>query len=343
VPGDLDYTSDGRAAMFSVRLTPWHREGAVLPHPPDTIEEALSLAGLDFNVELQSVLRRRGNTATTVPEYFATVRTDRDEHLGVVGRRYTPLQNRQAFEVLQPLLDSGVATLETAGALRGGRDVWVLVRFDIGDPVVREVFADEVVPYALLSNNHAGTRRVTLQETPIRVVCANTLGAAHRTAAEGRVFHVRHTVNVRSKTAEAAQVLWAALVERYRVIAEQYRALQRSYLSDEQFTSLVLDVVTPRPEQWRDRTASKQHKRAMERVSARRGRLQHLWFNGAGHQGDGSAWEAYNATAEALDHDGLWQSESSRATALFDGWLGSAKQRVLDGLFNHARKQLGQT
>jgi hypothetical protein len=32
VPGELDYTSDGRAVVFSVRLTPWHREGAVLPY-----------------------------------------------------------------------------------------------------------------------------------------------------------------------------------------------------------------------------------------------------------------------------------------------------------------------
>ena len=35
-----------------------------------------------------------------------------------------------------------------------------------------------LVTYGLISNNHAGERRVIVQETPVRVVCSNTLGMA---------------------------------------------------------------------------------------------------------------------------------------------------------------------
>ncbi|MGH7500750.1 MAG: hypothetical protein ACREL7_03235 [Longimicrobiales bacterium] len=31
--------------------------------------------------------------------------------------------------------------------LRSGRDVWMLVRFNVNSPIVREVFADELVPF----------------------------------------------------------------------------------------------------------------------------------------------------------------------------------------------------
>ncbi|GIW50921.1 MAG: hypothetical protein KatS3mg081_0276 [Gemmatimonadales bacterium] len=58
---------------------------------------------------------------------------------------------------LAALIDNGLADIETAGALRGGR-VWMLVRFKLTDPAVSEVFAEEVVPYGLLSNNHARGR-----------------------------------------------------------------------------------------------------------------------------------------------------------------------------------------
>jgi hypothetical protein len=105
------------------------------------------------------------------------VRTDRDEVLGIVSQRYQPLQNRDAFEVLEPLLDAGLATLETGGSLRRGRDAWMLVRFRVDSPVVRELFADEVIPFGLISNSHAGQWRVVVQESPLRrSVIVNGLG-----------------------------------------------------------------------------------------------------------------------------------------------------------------------
>ena len=172
--GELDY-SKGTAAVLSVGKTPWHREGVVLETPPSSISEALKLAGLDFDVELTPLYHRgTSDSYAGIDDFTAVRRTDVGKVLGVVGSHYTPLQNRDAFRILEPLLDNGTATIETAGALREGRDVWLLVRFDVQDPVVQETFADEVVPFGLLSNNHVGKRQVVMQETPIRVVCSNT-------------------------------------------------------------------------------------------------------------------------------------------------------------------------
>ena len=337
MPAELDM-SKGRAAILSVGQTPWHREGVVLEHPPESIDEALQMAGLDFDVALAPLYvhaEHMGNQYELVNDFKAIGRSDVNKFLGIVGSRYTPLQNRDAFRLLEPLLKERVASIETAGSLREGRDVWILVRFDIDDPVVKEVFADEVVPFGLISNNHTGERRVILQETPVRVVCSNTLGAA--LTGSGRKIGVRHTLNVEAKVVDAAQELWGGLIERYRRIAEQYRILKNTYLDEALFRELVLDTAAPfRPELLKQNLSEPQQK-ARDRVQRKRDRLKDLWTNGNGHKGDQSAWDAYNAVAQSLDHDlELWPTLGQRTASLFDGHLARIKQQVLNALADSA-------
>lgn len=339
---DLDRRPEGTAAMFSVDATPWHREGTILGEAP-SLKEALELGGLDFNVDVRP-LYLRTQTTPELPDVFtyeraadafATVRTDREEVLGVVSGRYQPLQNRDAFGVLEPLLDAGLATLETGGSLRGGRDVWILVRFNIDSPAVREVFAEEVIPFGMISNNHAGKRKVVLQETPIRVVCANTLGSALRD--RRRAVGVGHTASVEARTIEAARSLWASLIDRYDQVANQYRLLERHHLDTALFRKLVLDVAAPVPDELDRAGLTPRQEGARQRVLARRDRLSHLWENGAGHCGDHSAWEAYNAVVESVDHDEeVWRVRGPRAEALSDGRLSRVKGRVLTTLLTLA-------
>jgi phage/plasmid-like protein (TIGR03299 family) len=344
---ELDRRADGSAAIFSVRLTPWHREGTLLSEAP-SLADALTLGGLDFDVDVRPMYVRSPATPE-LPEVFtyeaagdafATVRTDRESVLGVVSRRYQPLQNRDAFGVLEPLLDAGLASLETGGALRGGRDVWMLVRFNIDSPVVREVFADEVIPFGMISNNHAGQRKVVVQETPIRVVCANTLGAALRD--RRRAIGVRHTATVEARTVEAARTLWRGLVERYSRVAQQYRALKQYHLDTSLFRRLVLDVAAPLPAALSQSRLTARQESARLRIVNQRSRITALWHEGAGHSGDQSAWEAYNAVAESVDHDAhLWRVRDSRAEAMLVGRLGDVKDRVLASLVEAAAKSSG--
>src|SRR5690606_41460911 len=117
------------------------------------------------------------------------------------------------------------------------------IRLNTGSRIVQEVFADEVVPFGLISNNHAGERKVVVQETPIRVVCANTLGVALRE--RRRALGVRHTASVEARTTDAARQLWRGLVERYAVVARQFQALKAHHLDTALFRRRVLDVAAP--------------------------------------------------------------------------------------------------
>ena len=339
---------DGVAQMFSVRETPWHKEGHTLAEAP-SYEDALRLAGLNFDLELRPVFLRK--TTADGDEYFvpsqygrSVIRTDTEQELGTVGRKYTTLTNEEAFRVLVPLLDSGLATLETGGSLREGADCWLMVRFNVErfGPILREVFADQVIPFALVAANHNGRRGVLLQLTPVRIVCANTLGMAERDArsqirrggADARAIVVRHTADVARRTVDAAQTLFRGIVERYEDAARAYQTLQRVALEEAEFRRLVLDVIQP------DESKNpKATERAVETANKRRGEVYRLWTEGDGHTGDRSAWEAYNGAVQAIDHDTeLFPTKTSRTASLFDGPLSEKKTAVLDSLMVHARR-----
>jgi phage/plasmid-like protein (TIGR03299 family) len=332
----------GKLAMFSVRETPWHREGVVLNEAP-SLDDALVLAGADFEVGTRPVYLRdaAGNFSQSTTGQ-AIVRLDRDESLGeavfkLVGDDYVPLQNRDAFGVLEPLLDKGVAHLETGGTLRGGRDCWMMVRFDIDDPVVREVFASEVVPFGLITTNHSGDARALVMQTPTRVVCANTLGAALGGTRNGDVIRVSHRGDARVRLIDAATVLFGGIVERYRTIAESYRSLKETIISVEEFTNSVLNIAAPLPNKaftlHGDHLTSRGYDAAVEAAEARRDRLTYMWHNGTGHVADNSAWEAYNGAVEVIDHDAdLFRTRGSRVAAMIGGRLVAKKTDVLNAL-----------
>lgn len=335
---------DGRASMFTVNQTAWHREGVLLTQAP-SFADALALGRLDYTVEKRPTYRivtvDGAQQSVRNGMAFVTVRTDTEEELGSVGRDYVPMQNTDAFRILEPLIDSGIATLETGGVLRNGADAWLLVKWDLDrfGPVVREIFADELVPFGLLANNHAGRRGILLQNTSIRVVCANTLGFAEGST-ERRVM-VRHSAEAKSQLVAAAEALWGGIIERYEVLATQYRTLKTRVLEEEEFTRAVEDVIAPDPRV--DPKFNPDAKRAelvIERADRKRGEVRRLWTEGKGHTGDHSAWEAYNAAAELLDHNrdlfptrgGAW-----RTASLIDGQLHQKKDAVLSNLLEIAQ------
>jgi len=342
MPHELDRNeATGQKAVFSVGETPWHREGKVLTAAP-TMEEALVLSGADFDVEMREVHVESGSAMMRSPIGRAVIRTDRgttlispSDVLALVSEKYSPLQNRDVFAVLEPLMDRGVARLETGGTLRGGRDVWMMVQFTIDDPVVREVFADEVVPFGLVTNNHSGEARAMVMQTPIRVVCANTLGAATTGWKErADVIAVSHRGDARVRVVEAAEKMFGGIIERYKVIAENYRTLKETRLAVDDFVKSVLDVAAPLPKDLHavegEHLTVRGYDLARAAAEKRRTAITDKWTNGKGHVGDHSAWEAYNGAVEVIDHDAvLFRTNGSRVASLMGGRLLEKKEAVL--------------
>lgn len=362
----------GERAMFAVvrdpaEDTPWHREGVYLKQAP-TLREAYRLAGMDFEVAAVPVFVPEGGVLAENGEPIsvegaaeggmlvrgsfraakggqAIIRLDRKTTLGVVGGDYTPLQNEEAFAPLEPLLDRGVVELETGGTIGEGRRVWMLVRYNLSDPVIQEVFGNlGVVPFGLVTNEHTGRETWQARNTPIRVVCRNTLDMALASAGE-RAVKVQHSKNVREKVIEAAEHLFAAVIERYRGIAENYAAMKATILTDEQFRALVLESAAPFPPKplvpEGEHVTVRGYDHAVAVAEQRRAAISSAWREGIGHVGDESAWEAYSGAVEVIDHDTkLFLSGKSRIRSMMTGRLGERKEAVLVSLLQHVR-QLG--
>lgn len=190
---------NGIAEMAYAGEKPWHELGTQVQGLM-TAQEALQAAHLDWDVERRQLYMASGQLAKTC---FATVRTDTGDVLGAVGPGYTPLQNREAFALLDSIVAENLAMYETCGALQQGARVWLLAKLPESVAVLDR---DPMEQYLLLANGHDGTLAVNVMWTPIRVVCNNTLSAALGSK-QGRRYSTMHTLNIHNRVAEAQKVL----------------------------------------------------------------------------------------------------------------------------------------
>jgi len=188
--------------MFYTREKPWHGLGTRVEEAP-TSADALIYAGLDWEVVQKDVYTEGG---IPIPGYKVNLRSTDEAALGIVSDRYKVVQNVDAFQFTDDLLGEGV-TYETAGALQGGRKVWVLARM----PHRYIIAGDEIAPYMVVMNSHDGSSGIKVAMTPIRVVCQNTLNLALDHAK--RIWTTKHTENVMNRVHEARETL--LLAEKY--------------------------------------------------------------------------------------------------------------------------------
>ena len=294
-------------SMLSVRVTPWHGLGAVLDQPPATIAEAIEASGLGWSVAKEPIAIDRGETSVAdwsaprceeIPGFYATVRQDTREVLGIVGERYRIVQNHEAFAFVDQLLGSSI-NFETAGSLHGGRRVWVLATL----PDHVEVGGDSVRPYVLLMNSHDGSTAVIAATTPIRVVCQNTLNWGLQSARQK--FSIRHTEAVTQRVHEARRVLDLSInyYKQFKCYGDE--------LASERCTERQLRAVLE--ELYPNGTGDSMSSRSRRSRQQTKDRIAELFLSGD-TQGNapGSKWAAVNAIVEYGDYP-QWPVIRSRA------------------------------
>ena len=166
--------------MAYVGSTPWHGLGNKLPKD-QPIEVWQREAGMDFEIKQTDVLFNAqngdGNLLNLRSNKEATVlyRSDNNEPLSVVSKRYKVVQPREVLEFFHDLVSAGGMQLETAGVLRGGKKFWALAKTG---PSVLLPGLDKVNGYLLLATSSDSSLATSAFFTSIRVVCNNTLQMA---------------------------------------------------------------------------------------------------------------------------------------------------------------------
>ena len=300
-------------SMFYVKETPWHGLGERLEEAP-TISEAIEQSGLDWEVGLKNLVTVDGDSVT----HKATYRKDTNNILGVVGPRYVPLQNKEAFDWFQPFIDNGEASLNTGGSLHSGEKVWVLAKLNRDNSQITK--NDEVEKFILLSNSHNGTTAIRVGYTPIRVVCANTLAFAtqHKSSNLMRIRHTRNT----GKHLENIRDIMNNIDAEFESTADQYRFLaSRSYntVSLKKYIKTVMGVADKPEEDIKTRTRTLLDK-VLELSENTRNSMP-----GVG----GTWWGAYNAYNEYLNYS-KGRTNDNRMDSLWFGTSANDNKRALD-------------
>jgi phage/plasmid-like protein (TIGR03299 family) len=188
------FVSHNVEQMFYVREKPWHSLGVRVEEALSSTE-AIIKAGLDWEVVPLPVFVN----GSAVPNYVANVRNSDNSVLGIVTSKYTIVQNKEAFEFTDLLLNNDVR-YETAGSLAQGKRIWLLAKMP--DKMILD---DKVEPYLVFSNTHDGTGAIKVCLTPIRVVCQNTLNFAF--SGTKRSWSTKHMGDMNAKLAEAKHTL----------------------------------------------------------------------------------------------------------------------------------------
>lgn len=221
--------------LFYVRETPWHGMGTRLEECP-TAEYAIVAAGLDWEVQSLPIHINYNGDSSEVDNYFANTRMTDGKVLGVVTGKYSIVQNTEAFQFTDSLLDEGL-TYETAGSLEGGKSIWLL-----GKMPKDKILDDDLEPYICFTNRHDGLGSVRVCMTPVRIVCNNTLNLALRTAK--RAWSTRHVGEMQSKLEEAKYTLGliSEYTEALKTEAERLAELSVSDAMLEQMLSNIYPI-----------------------------------------------------------------------------------------------------
>ena len=319
----------GEATFASLRQPAWHKLGTVFENEVNTAE-MLKLAKLDgWNVRLEDVAIPTGFESDKSYSFVSRTNpfnAEQTDVLGVVGERYVPLQNEDLFSFGDNLLDGG-GRWETAGSIKGGRQVFGSIALRDGITLDPNGRADKIDNYLLINTSHDGSIAIQASITPVRVVCANTLNLALSSfkgkSASKQSFKIRHTSTAEGKIAVAREALGLAskYLDEFSIMAN---ALIEKEITKADFDKIVA-LAYPAPE--------KDSKGSFKKHDSKVDLLNAIYVGQFNDTISGTAWGAYNALTERLD----WyrsarggSNESIYASASgFDPVMNAEKNRLM--------------
>lgn len=159
-----------------------------------TVEEALHLAHLDYEVEKVPVFLESG---LPVKGAYATQKAGTNEVFGVVGKGFEIIQNVEALDFVNALLNQGMKFVRAGETSR--------VIYLIGQLPDIEVLGDVVTPHVIFQNSHNGSSTLKATIAPLRIVCQNQFNITFRNVSNQ--INIRHTKSIKEKLHTAQEIL----------------------------------------------------------------------------------------------------------------------------------------
>lgn len=245
-----DYFTEG----YFVEKTAWHKLGTVVSAPPETREEAIVLAGHDYDVVAAPVFARFGTPEQPefreIPGWRQMIAQSNGDRvspvhgnlLHVAKDSYALIQNVIAYDFADALVDIGF-TRWAGITLRDGAEC--ALTFKLDEPVMISGDNSVTLPYFVLSWAHDGSGALKGRSTSIRAVCWNTVSMGEAEGKRlGTDFSIRHTQNWKARVEDAKKAIKGARasLDAYREVMEEFAAMPVTRQARDLFIqALVLD------------------------------------------------------------------------------------------------------
>jgi phage/plasmid-like protein (TIGR03299 family) len=212
--------------VLSVRQHTWH---GLEEYSEDylTIEDTRKLVH-DWEVIREPVYRKVLHpdftvTYDMVSDLELNVRTDNDAALSVVPKERVDISINEMYKLVELVQgQDGNVLIETAGSLRGGRDVFVVVK--LNEPIkIKGDKNGESLSYWVLQNSYEVGAAIRAQATNVRVVCKNTSRAADLDAEHrGTSFAFSHvgSLEERLEAVKDALAAWRTDIREWQLAKE---------------------------------------------------------------------------------------------------------------------------
>lgn len=263
------------------------------------LDEVLQMSGTDWDVvSTQMWYMTPSGALRPAPGQKVNVRTADEQFLGTTSERYSICQNREGFEFMDPLIQSGEIVPVRGGSFYGGKKVWLEMKL----PETRTILGDKFTPYIIFTNSHDGSGSVRVAVTPVRIICSNALTMALGRAL--RSWSIIHTGRMHEKLMQAQDTM--ANTALYLAEMEHFcEDLRRKELTNNDVISLI-DTLLP--------YSKKESEINKRNVDEQRSRLNAVYFQKEDLKELGNnAYRFINAVSDYSTHN-----IPTRQTATYD-------------------------
>lgn len=254
-----------------------------------TSAETIELAGLNWKVKQSPVQFEVEGGITNDNRHLVNYRDDNKLPLGIVGTSYEVLQNSQMFQWLDGVVGSMEAMFVNAGSFKGGRKVYIQaklpgeIRFnDDGD--IGEKFLTFI-------SSHDGSMGISSLFTPTRIVCQNTLVMALKSGTQ--MTTIRHTASMADNMKKAQEYL-GVVNRQVEMLETLSRKLIATPFKDSQMSEYLEKIGAIKSEDKKSTRANNVINEVLNRF--------HFGKGSEFKTSKQTAWGAYNAVTEYVDH-----------------------------------------
>lgn len=308
--GNYDFLSMGNQ-------TAWHGLGTVLEQKYATAADVIKHIKIDYEVAKADLSALVNGINVPVKGKQATYRKDTGAILGVVGNRYSVVQNTQGFEFFDSIVADGEAIYTTAGVLGAGERIFLCAQMP--NYVKIEGTNDITKVYVVLTMSHNGEGAIKALITPVRVVCQNTLNAALRQ--HTNMVSITHRTNAVENLREAHKVLGITnnYITEFNTIANRMADFS---IKDSFADEVITAIFAPDQKEGKDFTPKK-----LDRLNA----VKHIYLKGAGQSEIiGTAWGLYNGITHFFSHNMANVDDNSKFLSVLEGDIRKQRQIAFD-------------